>query len=62
MMSGEQAAVATTTTVAAMTGDGTRVTADEGDGHEREEHRNRKTEETLHHRSPLGESERAGRP
>jgi hypothetical protein len=45
-----------------MTGDGTRVTADEGDGDEREEHRNSKTEEPLHQKSPLGKTGRAGRP
>jgi hypothetical protein len=48
VVTGEQAAVATTGTMAAVAGDRTSVTADEGDGHQREEHRNRKTEETLH--------------
>jgi hypothetical protein len=52
VMTGEQATVATTTTVAAVAGDGTRVTADEGDGDESKEHRDSKTEETLHHRPP----------
>jgi hypothetical protein len=45
---GEQAAVATTGTMAAVAGDRTGVTADEGDGNQREEHRNCKTEEPLH--------------
>jgi hypothetical protein len=45
----EQTAVATAGTMAAVTGDRTGVTADEGDGHQREEHRNCKTKETLHH-------------
>ena len=59
---GEQTAVAPTATVAAVTGHRARVTADEGDGDEREEHRNCKTEEPLHHRPPLGETERVVRP
>jgi hypothetical protein len=54
MTSEQAAAVATASAVAAMAGDSTRVTADEGDGHEREEHRNRETEETLHLKPPDG--------
>jgi hypothetical protein len=55
---GEQTAVALPAAMAAMAGHRARVTADEGDGHQREQHRNRKTEEPLHHRPPLGETER----
>jgi hypothetical protein len=43
----EQTAMASA--VAAVTGDRTRVTAHQRDAHEREEHRERKAEETLHH-------------
>lgn len=49
MQPGQEAAVALAATVAAVTGDNTRVTADEGDGDEREEHRDSKTEKPLHH-------------
>ena len=49
MMTGEQATVATAGTMAAVAGDRTGVTADEGDGNQREEHRTSKTEETLHY-------------
>jgi hypothetical protein len=52
VVTGEQTTVATTATVAAVAGDGTRVTADERDGDQSEEHRDSKTEETLHHRPP----------
>ncbi len=45
---GQQATVALAATVAAVTGDNTRATADEGDGHEREKHRESKTEKPLH--------------
>ena len=62
VMTGQQATVATLATVAAVAGDGTRVTADEGDGDEREEHRNSKTEEPLHQKPPLGIAGRTGRP
>lgn len=51
----ETATVATTTAVATMAGNSTRVTANEGDGDEREEHRNCKTHEPLHQIPPLGE-------
>ena len=44
---GEKTAV--TTTMAAVTGHRTRITADERDADEREEHRERKAEETLHY-------------
>jgi hypothetical protein len=47
METGKQTTVATT--MAAVTGDRTRVTADEGDGHERKKHCESKTEKTLHH-------------
>ncbi len=55
MHAGQQTTVALAATVAAVTGDNTRVTADEGDGHEREEHRESKTEKPLHHRPPVEE-------
>ena len=44
--------VATMATVAAVASNGTRVTADEGDGDESKEHRNCKSEKTLHKKSP----------
>jgi hypothetical protein len=62
MVTGEQTTVAPTAAVAAVAGHRARVTADEGDGDEGEEHRNSKTEEPLHHRPPLGETERGVRP
>jgi hypothetical protein len=40
--------VAASVTMAAVAGDGTRVTADEGDGREGKQHGERKTEKTLH--------------
>ncbi|NBU40529.1 MAG: hypothetical protein EBS51_06905 [Planctomycetia bacterium] len=40
---------AMTATMAAVTGHRTRITADERDADEREEHRERKAEETLHY-------------
>jgi hypothetical protein len=43
-----QATVALAATVAAVAGDRARVTTDEGNGHDREEHRECKTEITLH--------------
>jgi len=49
VVTGEQSTVATAGTMAAVAGDRTGVTADEGDSHQREEHRTSKTEETLHH-------------
>ena len=49
---GEQTAVAGLPAVAAVAGNRTRLTADDGDGDERDDHRNRGTEETLHLRSP----------
>jgi hypothetical protein len=46
---GEQAAtMATATTMAAVAGHRAAVTANEGDGNQREEHRERETEKTLH--------------
>ncbi|HBB75255.1 MAG TPA: hypothetical protein DC048_12505, partial [Planctomycetaceae bacterium] len=47
VQTGEKTAMATT--VAAVTGHRTRITADERDADEREEHRERKAEETLHY-------------
>lgn len=47
VQAGEKTAMATT--VAAVTGHRTRITADERDADEREEHRERKAEETLHY-------------
>ena len=44
--------MATMAAVAAVAGNGTRVTADEGDGDESKEHRNCKSEKTLHKKSP----------
>ena len=59
VLPGHQATVATTATVAAMAGNGTAVTADEGEGNQREEHSERKTEKTLHKKPPHGETERS---
>jgi hypothetical protein len=59
---GEQTAVAALTTVATMAamaavaGDGTGVTADEGDGDQGEKHGNRNSEKTLHNKPPVRES------
>jgi hypothetical protein len=50
------AAVATMATVAAVAGDGTGVTADEGDGDQGKEHGNCKSEKTLHHKPPVRET------
>jgi hypothetical protein len=47
----EETTVATLA-VAAVTGNRTAVTANEGDGNQREEHREGKTEETLHKGKP----------
>ena len=49
---GEQTAVARLAAVTTVASDRTRLTADEADGDERDDHRNRGTEETLHLRSP----------
>ena len=49
---GEQTAVAGLPAVATVAGNRTRLTADEADGNQRDEHRNRGTEETLHICSP----------
>jgi hypothetical protein len=49
---GEQTTVAGLPAVAAVAGNRTRLTADDGDGDERDDHRNRGTEETLHLKSP----------
>ena len=59
MMTGKQTTVAPTP-VAAMTGDRTAVTADQGDGDEREEHRQRKTKKPLHQKPPPWKTERSG--
>ena len=45
---GEQTAVAGLPAMAAVAGNRTRLTTDEADGDERDDHRNRGTEETLH--------------
>ncbi len=47
----EETAMATLA-VTTVTGNRTAVTADEGDGNQREEHREGKTEETLHKEKP----------
>ena len=57
-MTREQAAMAPLGTVATVTGNGSSVTAHEGDGDEGEEHRDSKTQETLHHKPPLGDRTR----
>lgn len=59
MMTGKQTTVAPTP-MAAMTGDRTAVTADQGDGDEREEHRQRKTKKPLHQKPPPWKTERSG--
>jgi hypothetical protein len=55
---GEQTAVATLTVaaVAAVAGNGAGITAHEGDRHEGEEHRNCKSEKTLHNFPPVRET------
>ena len=53
MMTGEQTTVALLA-MAAVTSDRTGVTAHEGNGHECEEHRQRKTEKPLHQKPPTG--------
>jgi hypothetical protein len=58
---GQQAAMALPATVAAVTGDSARVTTDQGDGHDREEHRECKTEIPLHQILQL-DTERSLRP
>ncbi len=45
--------VATGAAMAAVAGNGTRLTADEGDGDEGKEHRNCESEKTLHHFPPI---------
>jgi hypothetical protein len=45
---GEQTAVAGLPAMAAVAGNRTRLTTDQADGDERDDHRNRGTEETLH--------------
>ena len=49
------------TAVAAVAGNRTRVTADEGDGHEGEKHRNRESEKTLHFIPPKKGNQRVTR-
>jgi hypothetical protein len=49
---GEQTAMAGLPAVTTVAGDRTRLTADQADGDQRDDHRNRGTEETLHLRSP----------
>jgi hypothetical protein len=53
MMTGKQTTVALPA-MAAVTSDRTGITAHEGDGHECEEHRQRKTEKPLHQKPPTG--------
>jgi hypothetical protein len=57
----QQTAVATGTTLAAVAGDSTRVTADEGDGNESNEHGKTESEKTLHHIPPDENIERVVR-
>jgi hypothetical protein len=45
----QSTAMAASVTVAAVAGDGPRVTTDEGDCREGKQHGERKTEKTLHH-------------
>ena len=45
--------VALGTTVATVASNSTRVAAQEGNGHEGKQHRNRTSEKTLHHISPV---------
>ncbi|MFO0190377.1 MAG: hypothetical protein ACK54F_03915 [Planctomycetia bacterium] len=47
------AAMGASATVAAVAGNGTRLTAHEGDGDEGKEHSNRESEKTLHHIPPI---------
>ena len=49
---GEQTTMARLAAVTTVAGNRTRLTADEADGDERDDHRNRRTEETLHLESP----------
>jgi len=48
----QQTTVAAATPLATVASDGTRVTADEGDGNESNEHGKTKSEKTLHHKPP----------
>jgi hypothetical protein len=58
---GKETTVATTGTVATVTGNRTAVTADEGDANQCEQHRKGKTEKTLHKETSTREkSERRG--
>ena len=52
LLVGKQTAVAAGATMATVAGDGTRVTADEGDGNESNEHGETESENTLHHIPP----------
>jgi hypothetical protein len=47
------ATVGASATVAAVAGNGTRLTAHEGDGDESKKHSNRESEKTLHHIPPI---------
>jgi hypothetical protein len=57
----EKATVAAGTAMAAVASDGTRVTADEGDGNESNEHGKTESEKTLHHIPPDENIERGVR-
>ncbi len=61
LLVGKQTAVAAGTAMAAVASDGTRVTADEGDGNESNEHSETESENTLHHIPPDGNIERGVR-
>jgi hypothetical protein len=54
----QQTTVAAATPLATVAGDSTRVTADEGDGNESNEHGETESENTLHHIPPDGNIER----
>jgi hypothetical protein len=61
LLVGKQTAVAAGTAMAAVASNGTRVTADEGDGNESNEHGETESENTLHHIPPDGNIERGVR-
>jgi TPP-dependent pyruvate/acetoin dehydrogenase alpha subunit len=61
LLVGKQTAVAAGTAMAAVASNGTRVTADEGDGNESNEHSETESENTLHHIPPDGNIERGVR-
>jgi TPP-dependent pyruvate/acetoin dehydrogenase alpha subunit len=61
LLVGKQTTVAAGTAMAAVASNGTRVTADEGDGNESNEHGETESENTLHHIPPDGNIERGVR-